>query len=1492
MKNIFSSTSYLLVFTFLVIFKFNSSAQFGSVISSFNASDNGSGIGEGSNFPIHSIAAQADGKLLLGGEFTTYNRLSVNKLIRVDTNGIIDPSFNFNYSFPDYLFHVKKILVQPDGKIVCLISQNSSSSVFSVSTVVRFNSDGSVDNTFSTGTGFLGVVNDILLQPDGKLLAAGNFTSFDNQPVSRLARLNTNGTLDNTLSTGTSANNVISKIDIQPDGKIILMGSFTNYNGVAKKYLARVNSDGSIDNSFSVGASTNMIPENFKILSNGKILIVGEFSSFSGNAVQKAVKINSNGSFDSSFNLNYSFSAFTASGNSNVTIDRLIEISDNKYAFAVNSFPSYFVQDRSELLLTDSLGQVQMNANVSHFINHQINANLLKSITYSNNRLYVGGAFTAIAGKGKTNLAKLNFEGEVFANFNNNTGARYTVLASAVQADGKIIIGGKFNSYNGNGNLQLSRINPDGTVDPTFNCLGGFDGIYSSIEKIVIQPDGKIIVGGAFSTFNNLPKGRLVRLNSDGSIDNSFLIGNGFNQYSFYFPPNDCGVSHCITRVKDIAIQPDGKIWVCGNFSQFNGVSVGNLIRLNSNGTLDLNLNLNQIGVGGRFIRRIRIQDDGKILVGLQPPSVGISPSLVRLNSDGTIDSGFNFGTFSSFSFELLPNGKILNVAWTGNSFKLFRFHSNGLIDSTFNQNLLLNTSVGFSDSIDLKLIDNEKILIYNKLLNYNNQNVNRLAVINQDGVLDNSFNIGTGPNGNVKTVSVLNDGNLLIGGDFTSINGVGKNRLALLEGDTNTFTCTNLALQFDSIILPNCSSSSGGAYLNASGGTAPYNFNWQSPINSTNQSISFYNLGGTYTATVTDFNGCTKTASLMVNSLSFTSFDLNSNLIVQPSFRPGFPTNLTISSINTSCISQNGQIKLVVDSNIINSITNINPPVSLVSADTLIWNFNNFSLGSGNLIQNIQILTPLSAAIGDTFDFTLIIAPINGDSIPTNNIKVYDFLVVNSFDPNDKQVYPKGECLPNYITNSQKLTYTLRYQNTGNSHAINVNIIDSLSSSLNLNSLRVVANSHPTHVEVLPGNVVNFVMNNIYLPDSATNPLLSNGYIVFEIDQNPNLANGTLIENKAGIYFDFNQPVITNTVFNTVSNGGFGNNYIVNNVSACNSFNFNNTNYVNSGTYNFNFTNIYGCDSLVQLNLLINQPSQSVINHTSCGSFVLNNQTYNSSGVYYQTLPNSDGCDSLIQLNLVINHPSQFVINQTACGSFVLNNQTYNASGVYFQTFVNSAGCDSLVRLNLTIKNPSSSNISQTACSVFELNNQVYTTSGIYTQIVTNHVGCDSTINLDLEIIEIDNTVTQNGFSLVSNQMNASYQWIDCNNPQIVLTNANSQSFSPLLQGNYAVIITLSSCTDTSNCVFLNPTSIQEFENHKITVYPNPTNGEFRIKLNGGRLDGNIRILNYMGQKITEIAETNNQEIFFDLTSFSSGIYFIEILIDDKVFKTKIFKY
>ena len=200
-----------------------------------------------------------------------------------------------------------------------------------------------------------------------------------------------------------------------------------------------------------------------------------------------------------------------------------------------------------------------------------------------------------------------------------------------------------------------------------------------------------------------------------------------------------------------------------------------------------------------------------------------------------------------------------------------------------------------------------------------------------------------------------------------------------------------------------------------------------------------------------------------------------------------------------------------------------------------MFWHFDSLFYYS-DAEFNYQVQMPSYLSIGDTIQNDLFVHQLDSLNNPIDTIPFYlNQILVCAFDPNDKNVTPKGEGPEGYIANNQELEYLVRFQNTGNDTALVVTIRDTLDTNLDWNSLYPISSSHAVQVSVSELGEAVFYFPNIMLPDSNVNEVASHGYIRYKINMLPNLLPGQEIQNVANIYFDLNPPVVTNTVLNTI---------------------------------------------------------------------------------------------------------------------------------------------------------------------------------------------------------------------------------------------------------------------------------------------------------------------------------------------------------------------
>lgn len=251
--------------------------------------------------------------------------------------------------------------------------------------------------------------------------------------------------------------------------------------------------------------------------------------------------------------------------------------------------------------------------------------------------------------------------------------------------------------------------------------------------------------------------------------------------------------------------------------------------------------------------------------------------------------------------------------------------------------------------------------------------------------------------------------------------------------------------------------------------------------------------------------------------------------------FRPGFEGVVNMMAYNYACEKSNATLKLeLTDDETFSSAT---PPPTRINGKVLEWDLVDLDVYAPQSVTAYVMLSQTSV-IGDTVCHNISIDPIAGDEHPEDNAVVSCSEIRGSWDPNDKQVFVgnAGQAGDN-IKITDRLTYLLRFQNTGTDTAFNIYLLDTLSADLDLNTFEVGAYSHPVKIYINNDRVVRFEFNDILLPDDKTDEPKSHGFVSFGIRPRTGVQPGDVIRNTGYIYFDFNEPVITNTTVSTVIN-------------------------------------------------------------------------------------------------------------------------------------------------------------------------------------------------------------------------------------------------------------------------------------------------------------------------------------------------------------------
>ena len=725
---------------------------------------------------ITCLALQSDGKIIIGGDFTAYNGVSRNRIARLNADGSLDVSFNPGTGAN---YNVIAVAVQSDGKIL-LTGSFTALNGTTQNRIARLNTDGSLDTGFAPGSAADNRIWCVAVQSDGKILIGGEFLNVNGIPRSCIARLNVNGSLDTSFNPGTGANAIsgeqliIESMTVQNNGKIIIGGGFGGYNGTTRNCIAQLNTDGSIDTSFNPGTGTdNGFVTSIAVQSDSKVVIVGDFSTYNSTNRSGIARLNANGSLDTSFNPG---TGAAGDGLFTAYIQSIVIQGDGKL-IAGGSFTIY---NGTGL---NSVARIQTDGSLdTTFVNDAtvalgFNSDILCVASQSGGKTLVGGYFSTFNGANRNHIVRLNADGSLDTSFNPGNGADSYITAMALQSDGKIVIGGNFSNFNGTGRVSIARLNTDGSLDTGFVPATSPGDTFSAVA---VQTDGRIVVGGYFRNYTNNTSNRILRLNTDGSRDTSFDSGAG---------------SGATTNgsFNTVRMQSDGRLLLAGAFTMYNGTSCKRIVRLNANGTLDTTFSPDPTLTPDGAL--VAVQSDGKIILGGYVTANGVSSgSIARLNIDGSLDPSFNIGTGvngTKSSMALQSDGKIVleGVFTTYNGIKrryIARLSTDGSVDLGFDPGMGADNGL-----YSLALQSDGRIIAGGTFDAFDGTKRDRVARLNADGSLDSTFSPG-----GVLSIQALalqpNDGNVIVGGAFSFAGGQPANALARLRNDGSldpTFT-------------------------------------------------------------------------------------------------------------------------------------------------------------------------------------------------------------------------------------------------------------------------------------------------------------------------------------------------------------------------------------------------------------------------------------------------------------------------------------------------------------------------------------------------------------------------------------------------------------------------------------------------------------------------------------------------------------------------------
>ncbi len=611
------------------------------------------------NGRVWALVVQADGQALVGGDFTAMGGTACRGLARLASATALDPGF------PTALFNgiVYALAVQPDGKILVGGNFTELGGNTNLNRIARLNADGSVDASFNPGGGANDTVFKIAVQPDGKILLGGAFTRVVGAERTAVARLNPDGTLDASFTATAEFPARLYALVLQPDGKIVVAGDFTALNGTARLHIARLNTDGSLDSFYPAGGANAPIYA-LALQQDGKVLAGGEFLTIQGYDRKRLARLYpANGDVESTFKAGEPdaavfalasqtdcriicggefsvFDTFAHMGLARASASR--GFADGAFSPSANNrVNAAAIQPDGRILVAgrftflngparNRIARLNVNGSLDNGFDPDADAEVCGITLLPDRSMLAYGFFTDIAASGIRYIAKLDSNSVVDTAFNPNANAE--VFCVAAQPDGRLVVAGYFSEIAGHTRYRIARLNADGSLDASFDPG---DSANNPITCVAVQSDGKIVIGGTFNSVAGTPRHRVARLNANGSLDTTF----------------DPDVDS--TAVYSLALQADGKIMIGGNFTSVGGLGRINIARLNTDGTLDAGYY--PPNGANSTVLSLALQKDGELVVGGAFNALG----------DDTRHRLGRLSTSNAALQELTVNALGTGVAWT-----------------------------------------------------------------------------------------------------------------------------------------------------------------------------------------------------------------------------------------------------------------------------------------------------------------------------------------------------------------------------------------------------------------------------------------------------------------------------------------------------------------------------------------------------------------------------------------------------------------------------------------------------------------------------------------------------------------------------------------------------------------------------------------------------------------------------------------------------------
>lgn len=727
------------------------------------------------------LAVQPDGKLLVGGLFTggasgIEDPVLRPGIARLNTDGTADASFSVGTGFDGA---VETIVLQPDGRILVggafLTCQGQPRKG-----VARLNPDGSLDGTFTVGAGTGGTVFEAALQPDGRILLGGNFTTFNGQPANRVLRLFADGSLDPSFSTGAGPNANVRAIAVQTDGRVLIGGDFTFVQAAPRSHLARLLPNGAVDpdyNNGSLGIGPSSVVTDIVVGAGGSAYIGGLFSEFNGSPSLAPIKLLWSGQRDPAFNM--------ASSETPATFNQ--EAVGLHYDAAANVLTAW---SRGDLRKVNGTSGARLHGYFGGY----------ESWFY---QLYCGTLFaTSKAAVGPDGsmyilldgLFRLNNDLTMDDSFRAGSGLNRLPdhVQMTLDSAGRVVMAARdgaywpLTSFNGAFHPNMLRLTLDGDIDPGFFRHGQTTGEFSGIESF---GGDTLLLSGVFSTMcpgGGLGETLLILKESTGTV----LPVAGSNGYF--------GL---------IVRQASGR-------TVYSGLSLeGPFVkRLMPDLSMDVTY-LTTLFSPGELYCMAEAPGGGVYIGGEFTSANGLSRNrIVRINVDGGVDPAFDpLSGFDGPVREMVvnPDGTIVCVgdfsSYRGmQAPRIAKLLPNAAMDPGF------NAGSGFPITPECMVrYPDGRILIGGAFQAYDGHPAHGIICLHADGSVDDSFDQGSGfrmnnassnggvpGTGAVVAMELQPNGQVVCLGEFHMYDGHGRNRVARIGSGASVLISARVMLE------------------------------------------------------------------------------------------------------------------------------------------------------------------------------------------------------------------------------------------------------------------------------------------------------------------------------------------------------------------------------------------------------------------------------------------------------------------------------------------------------------------------------------------------------------------------------------------------------------------------------------------------------------------------------------------------------------------------